>query len=533
MSTVANDLDLIQARLHDDGALWSRTELLRWYNWAIAELIDRSQCLRRIHLIDLPARFSGTFSYEWEDRYVTGPSWMCLLPCMDTTRRGTYLWEAEQVEGVTASSAFNGLTQQWERDYLGDTDRYYEFALPKLTDVIYRVAWNGKWLGPVSVREFDNVTDRWMRAIGEPRWWTPGTGRIKTLQVYEIQTTYIQNYRHWEFEDYGFARFFSGDRTYTVSSSITDNAWAYTSSGDSDSFTVPTSTFLNPWAYTQTWESAYAPGGYNFTINYTMNLAGQTMTYVHPWEGFKVGGPMIPVDSSTPGKRGMFSWEAHFGGVGTVTTAGPLPTNTGHPVLPSGMGWRFTQAATDTSRSFVTQPWEAQVVQGATSFPAGGTVGTYGWEAIFGAPTLEFGVGTIRSMVSPDRQYWGVQSGIDTYGLCGGLRDLRSSENALQVWHSVAQEVDLVESDTPDLIPAPMQKYCRYFALAKAYGRPGEGQQLALSLHYTERYDRGVKVLKKLTDQANKDRVWRRQDDSGFRGRTPLVRLPSNFERTF
>ena len=93
--------------------------------------------------------------------------------------------------------------------------------------------------------------------------------------------------------------------------------------------------------------------------------------------------------------------------------------------------------------------------------------------------------------------------------------------------------VDVGETDAPVLIPAPLQKYLRYYVLSRAFGREGEGQRLDLAQHYEARFQRGAQLLKRFGDSAHADRVFRRQEPNLGRGRPPLVRLPSEFERIF
>ena len=63
MPTVETDLDKVQARLHDSGTLWPRTELLRFYNDGYKQLVARSKATQRFFVHDVPGRvtFAGTF----------------------------------------------------------------------------------------------------------------------------------------------------------------------------------------------------------------------------------------------------------------------------------------------------------------------------------------------------------------------------------------------------------------------------------------------------------------------------------------
>lgn len=442
MPTVASDLTLIQERLHDSAAIWTRAELLTFYNDAYEQFCSKSRCVRRLHLIDVPPRYAFTYCYEWESRYTQGgPSRMMMLPSLDGTRRVTSLWEAEQAEGVTPTASYAGKTQEWERAYGNETDRQFIFALPKHGDLIMRVAWDGKALNPVTVREFDHTDDAWMRRAGEPWWWTNGTGRIRTIEVYEIVTNYTQQYALVDYADRGLARGFSGVRDYGIASEITTHAFAY----------------------------------------------------------------------STPA-------DAHHQGADST------------PYL-TGLGWNFTIRATDGTGC--TYRWEADMRNGDT-LTAASTAQTYAWEEVFGGVSLAFGVGTVRAMVSPDRQYWGMGSSPSLNTLYGGIRDLRSSVQSVEVTHVVTPEAALTEVDIPDLLPTQAQRYLRYYCWYRAYVRSGPGQNLALAKHYRDRFDRGCEVWRKLADQASMDVVIQREMSGGAStGTPPMVRLPSNFEQVW
>jgi len=443
MTTVATDLDKIQANLHDSGVLWPRTELLRWYSDAYRDLLSRSRAFTRISLFDVPGRFAYSIAHDWEDRHTATTQWKFSIASYNAQRQGTYQWETEAMDGVTPTNSLVGITQQWERAYTGETDRHFRFGLKKDHERIKRLAWDNALLSPVSVRELDESDDAWMRRVGDPTWWTPGTGRSREFEIYEIKTDYNQGYEHQNYEQ-GIPRYITGARTYsmTVGSYYPTNAYGYTTSGDSD------------------------------------HLVNTT------------------------------------------------------PAVLSGMGWRFTKAAADTANGFGTQIWEKQQLDGDT-LTAGSTVGSYGWESEFGADEVSFGVGAIRGITSPDRQYLAIWSGTGQYQFIGGIRQFMSSDNALTAYETVLPDSDLMESDTPEMIPGRLQKYLRYYVLHRAFGRIGEGQNPELALHYLQRYMRGVVLLQKLADVAHKDRIYVKDPVAEVDMRPSRVRLPSTFERIF
>lgn len=528
--SVDADLDRVQERLHDAGAIWPRAELLRSYNDGYRELLALSQAVRRWRLMDLPGRTTYAISYEWEDRHAAGGT---IRKPTRTIGAGwaqaTALWEAEHLAGVTPSTTWAGFTQEWERAHMGETDRHYRFVLPRNHERIARVMWDERLLLPVSVRELDETDVAWERRTGEPRWWTTGVGRIKSVEVYEIVTTYGQEYDLRD-PDRGLPRRLSGTRTYALAASTAANAYAYTTTGDGQALTAPTALFAPVSACTQVWESAHATGpSWNFTINYTMNFPSLTRVVVHPWELGLLDGqdhPVVADDASSPGRRGMFAWEHHDadGGYAALT-----PTPEGAPAI-SGPGARITTAAMTASQGFGTQVWEAEHLNGATAFTTGIKQACFSWESQHGAAVLALGLGGIRAVVSPDRQYLGMTSDPSSATLLGGVRDWRSSTDALGVLEVIVPEATLADSDNmPALIPAPLAKYLRYYILARAFGRVGEGHNTILADHYTRRFLRGVAFLKRLADVAHRDRVYRREMVVPASRRIARVSLPSEF----
>lgn len=447
MATVATELDALQVRLHDtNGLIWSRQELLDWYNDGLHDLLNDSGCVREFHHIDVPGRVSMAITYPWEDRHVGGgTTWTPFSQINDASMIGTYQWESEQMEGVTPTTTTNTITQQWERAYTGEeSNQHFRFVLPRAHTRIVRVSYNDRAIHPIAVRELDVSDNRWMKHAGYQMFWTPGVGRTRTVEVYEIVTSDDQNYDHQNYGAGGIPRYCSGTRTYAV-----------------DTRTVTPS---NGYAYT------------------------------------------------TPGERQALQ-------------------DAPHPTL-TGMGWRFTTPSTVQPSYHCTYAWEAEMLDGTTSgFTAATTVGTSPqWEAAFGATAVTFGLGTIRGMESTERQYLASSIGHSPLRGLGCVRVFSSSTNAIEVLQTVTPEGELTETDVPYLVPPQAQKYIRYFVLARAFGRQGEGDNALMSAHYEARFQRGVQVMKKLADVANKDHVYRRQEVGAVTPGIPRVRFPSTFE---
>jgi len=438
VNTVGQDLDLIQARLHDGGTVWTRAELLNWYNDGYYQLCWQSGAIRRLQFYDLPPRFAYTHTFEWETQFTQhGPSRCIGWSFHDRTYRCTSYWEVSLITGHVPAASLPGITQDWERSHVDAVDQHYTFALPHNFDLLLDARWNNRPLNGISVREMDEADDAWMRRVGEPWWYSTGTGRNDTVEIFQIKTDYQQAYSAIGYDSYGFPRLLSGDRTYEVSSSVRQADYTYTASGDV-----------------------------------------------------------------------------------------PNPLN--------GFGWRFTYPSTVTSKMCVHQ-WEQQWLDGLTmtDSPTSGR-GTQGWESQHGIAVTEFGVGFMRGLTSPDRQYLGYGQGLELYDYYGGVRSFSSSDNALEILVAQVPTTTLAEDDYPLLLPEQTQKYLRHFVWSRAFGRQGPAMIPKLSAHYRTRFIGGVMFMKELTNAAAADSV-KVKDSAAGNGssRPPYVRLPANFESTW
>jgi hypothetical protein len=439
MPTVEENLVTIREKLHDtSGILWTDEELLKWFNDAYVRFLSQTRCVTELYQLDVPPRYAWTYCYEWEDAFTDqGPSRMMLTPALNAVYRCTGAWEVEFIEGFTPEADTDqGITQMWER-YLTDSDRHYQVSLPANHELIHRVAWNNRALYPTTVRELDELRSKWYKQGTQPHWWTNGTGRINTVEIYEIETEYHQAYIPLDYQNYGFARTFSGSRSYGVDSSIA-NSYGWTDSGTGQALSLASNTLL------------------------------------------------------------------------------------------TGIGWRFTRE----SSKYCTYVWEEELLEDSSTFSSStGYVCTYHWEAAFLNQTLPvFGVGTIRSITSPDRQYW-AQNAATSAAFYGGIRQFQSSEEALEIWHTVLPREDLTLTDTPDLLPTQAEKYLRYYVWSRAFGRSGPAQNVQMAEHYMQRFAMGVETWRTLTHVTKEDTVVvREQADGEEPRRVPLVRLPSNFE---
>ena len=234
MPTVETDLDKVQARLHDSGTLWPRTELLRFYNDGYKQLVARSKATQRFFVHDVPGRvtFAGTF--EWEDRHADrGIFRRYSRVSAQEGYNGTFLLEVEQLEAITPSDSTDCITQLWERAYSDDIDQHFRFALPASHEQIGRVAYDDVSLVGAGVRTLDLQRAKWWREGGEPTYWLEGVGRDKSFEVFEVKTDYAQQYFLDGFEK-GMPREPTGSRTYGTELAQREPNYGYATSGDAD-----------------------------------------------------------------------------------------------------------------------------------------------------------------------------------------------------------------------------------------------------------------------------------------------------------
>lgn len=202
-----------------------------------------------------------------------------------------------------------------------------------------------------------------------------------------------------------------------------------------------------------------------------------------------------------------------------------------HRVL-SGFGLRITSDPTPNpgGQYQSIHVWERERHEGATSLSDSTTIGTYWWEADYGATnTREYSTGILREITSPDRQYLPVNTWEAPFGL---IRDFRSSVQNLLLHEAIVPDVPtLAEEDTPAMIPAPLQKYLRYYVLYCAFNRQGEGYRPDLAGHWLKRWERGPQLLRKLGDCTWADTTHQRQPAGKSRHMVWDAPLPAEYGR--
>ena len=201
-----------------------------------------------------------------------------------------------------------------------------------------------------------------------------------------------------------------------------------------------------------------------------------------------------------------------------------------------GVGLMVTLTPTDPSKGFCTQEWEVEQLDGVTTPSNVGELrGTFYFEhefTLIGATVPTLYMGTVRTISSPDRQYFPIQESTEG-GYTGIARAWRASSLAVTVDEVYTLQREIGKDESPGLLPRQALKYLRYYVLAKCFGRQGEGSNPGLAKHYMARYEVGWRHFQRLRDLAYRDRDWQRQPAGMLTARPGRVRFPSNFPRVF
>lgn len=272
-------LDKVQEKLHDDGVIWTRTELLEWVNDGYRQMLAQSQAVQRPYQYDLPPRCAYAGTQEWED---VAKGTFQRFTKLIRNLSATYEWEIEHIEGVAApTNSYPAVTQLWETAHTSDSNRHFRFIVGKAHDRPIRVYWDDKQLTGTSDRNLDLRDTRWWREGGQPIAWLKGDGRDQSFEIFEAVTTYTQAY-YLKDAEAGIPREFSGSRTYGDSLGTDDWDYSYTGGGDFDVIGLGRriSTEGTSYYYLFAWEAAFS-------------TATGTTVFTHPWEAGLVAGTQI------------------------------------------------------------------------------------------------------------------------------------------------------------------------------------------------------------------------------------------------
>jgi len=192
-----------------------------------------------------------------------------------------------------------------------------------------------------------------------------------------------------------------------------------------------------------------------------------------------------------------------------------------------GLGYRFT-TLDETDDYLYVFSWEEDFSTDEDADDA--YVFTHWWEIEYtGSDALFLGVGAGRGMESEDRQYvpMAYDSGRQNYGIA---RDFHSSDSSISIYEHTVPVRSLDEDDIPELIPAQLHKFLKYFIIGKSLSKPGEGYRPDLAQHWMLLFQLGVDFLASLATPSFVDSALARGQVNEVRATTPpRVRLPSTY----
>lgn len=241
MATAGADLDTVQRKLQDastvgdDGMVWTREELLDWYNEGYTQILAMTHATRRFTVLEVPPRFTATGTQNWMARHADGGTFLQWAHEGEGGWIVSSLWQLEVIQQLGTSSSKNvasrnSFTQPHNRSFENNTDAHFRFALPRDNERIVKIWYDNELLIPLATRRLDDLETNWYSIEGEPLVWALGTGRNRTFEVYNIQTAVTDTYKSVdsitnEVEPlHGIIRRIAGDRTYEV---VTEDSVPY------------------------------------------------------------------------------------------------------------------------------------------------------------------------------------------------------------------------------------------------------------------------------------------------------------------
>ena len=529
---LAHVLDLAQLRLHDaqtigeDGTIWTRQELLDWAEDGYRRLLGQTKAAKRFTVLDVPGRFSVAITHPWEALYAleSGNFWQWTFNIAPGWA-GTSLWEAEELGYVTPTAAANAVTQPWELAYMASQHTPFRFGVARNQERIDKIWYDHRPLHALTVRELDEQYTQWISLAGEPIVWTLGTGRNRTIEIFEVLTGYTQAYL---LKGEGQPRYWSGARTYTTRHEPRGTwDYGYTTPGDADAITRPGESRLVALSTCFAWERAYAQDPQavaTFTVDYTDQYPDLGVVCTQPWEYHYMGGPYLDGENRG-GTRGTFPWERQ---------SPEQSYQASTPFFPGALEWPGTGLKLTLEEVDGFSPlfqWEHDFLSGETTLTDSPMVGTAPWESEYEATDVSLPFGVLRGVVSPDRQYIPVlyDSRRDPIGM---IRRVATSNDNLLLLESPGPDVHaLSEEDELGLLPEQLFKVLRDYVLYRAFDRQGEGYDGTMAALYLLRFERGARVLRTLGNLSRRDRQYQRGQVSPPGRRPERVRLPSHYPR--
>jgi hypothetical protein len=139
------------------------------------------------------------------------------------------------------------------------------------------------------------------------------------------------------------------------------------------------------------------------------------------------------------------------------------------------------------------------------------------------------GRGTVRRLVG-DVQH--ICENMDWPGSppVGVPRRWTGSDESLLLDYSIHAPT-LTEDQAPDLLPTQFAKYLRWYVIARALSREGEGFNPKLASHYEQKFQMGIQLLHRISMLASSARTYQNQPQALRSVRPMRPRLPAEYPR--
>jgi len=276
-------IDKVLERLHDDGTMFPRAEILGWLSEGYRRLTFNGKHVKTFTALDMPPRHANAITYDWERSTCNG-SWR---KWTHTSENGeyecTYIWEAQILSGADPPEAeYTTVTHLWELAYAGaPVDTHYRFMLPKNDAHILQVWHDEERLTSATAKSLDSTEDKWWQIGGETYVWSQSLSDDTTFEVWEIDTAYHESF-YLDRETGAPRAWIEDDHTFTITSDSVTWDYAYTFNGEATWSTLPFDGM--GWRFTDATdeETVYT---YPWEADLTLEDPGEEAhSYTYPWE---------------------------------------------------------------------------------------------------------------------------------------------------------------------------------------------------------------------------------------------------------
>lgn len=280
MVRMADLIDKVLERLHDDGTTFPRAEILGWLSEGYRRLTFNGKHIKTFTALDMPPRHANAITYDWERNTCNGTWRKWTHTSLNGQYECSYIWEAQQMTGAVPEEVeYTAVTHLWELAYAGGSvDTHYRFMLPKNDAHILELWHDEERLTSASAKSLDTTEDKWWQIGGETYAWSQSLSDDTTFEVWEIDTEYHESFTHTA--EVGSPRGWTEDEhTFTVTGDTVSWDYAYTFNGEG---TWQATDGLG-WRFTivEDEETYYTYPG---EMDGTLDEDTESVSYTYPWE---------------------------------------------------------------------------------------------------------------------------------------------------------------------------------------------------------------------------------------------------------